>query len=658
MKFFENKHLFSFLYGEKSIWDCDMETRITEKGNETVTEFVLPDGLKITNIVKKHANHAYEWVNWFENLGKEPTKIISELWDCDCELPFEKDESKRGPAYVAERDEMTRVFAPTGSSFTDYEFFSNPYDMGVENNPPYLLTPDSAHKSFKNIGGRSSDGRAPFFNIHRQGKGVIIAIGWSGQWQCDLDRTDYGVRIRTKIEDTHFKLLPGEKIRTSSVVIMPYEGKVVESQNQWRRLVRSDFSLIGKPGRDKEGVFCTGLWGGMSDTAIFERIEAIKKNKLMFDDIWMDAGWYGTSKEPSPSEFEGDWWAHVGDWRPNPYLHPNEMDDVAKEIKEADMKFLLWFEPERCYHTAPIVKEHPEFMLMPKNEEDGSRLFNLGNDEAWQYCFETLSGIIERYDLHYYRQDFNTCPLPFWRKNDTEERIGITEIKHIMGLYKLWDALLERFPHLMIDNCAGGGRRIDIETMRRSIPLWRSDAQCPANYNPEISQMHNLTFSSWLPYSGTGMGRIWGDDYRARSSYAGALTTNFFYSESDQLKDDPQEFEWIKKMSKEYLKARPYFYEDFYPLTQVSDRSDIWSVAQYHRPNPGDGIVQVFRRENSPYTDSCFNLGGIDPEKTYVFSDADSGECFEISGSELLQKGFNVHIEKKRCAKLYFYHAK
>lgn len=170
--------------------------------------------------------------------------------------------------------------------------------------------------------------------------------------------------------------------------------------------------------------------------------------------------------------------------------------------------------------------------------------------------------------------------------------------------------------------------------------------------------MHNLTFSSWIPYSGTGMGRIWGDNYRARSSYTGALTTNFFFSESEQLKDDPKEFEWIKKMSKEYLKARPYFYEDFYPLTQVSDRSDIWSAAQYHRPDPGDGIVQGFRRENSPYTDSCFTLGGINPEKTYIFSDADNGECFEISGSKLLLKGFNVHVEERRCDKLYFYHTK
>jgi alpha-galactosidase len=30
-------------------------------------------------------------------------------------------------------------------------------------------------------------------------------------------------------------------------------------------------------------------------------------------------------------------------------------------------------------------------------------------------------------------------------------------------------------PQLRIDSCASGGRRNDLETMRRAVPLWRSD---------------------------------------------------------------------------------------------------------------------------------------------------------------------------------------
>ena len=117
--------------------------------------------------------------------------------------------------------------------------------------------------------------------------------------------------------------------------------------------------------------------------------------------------------------------------------------------------------------------------------------------------------MIEKLNIDCYRQDFNFQPLEYWRNNDASDRRGITEIKHINGLYKLLDALLDKFPNLLIDNCASGGRRIDIETLRRSIPLWRSDLMCPANYDIEATQCHNLSYNMWIPYSGTSSGRLY-----------------------------------------------------------------------------------------------------------------------------------------------------
>ena len=55
------------------------------------------------------------------------------------------------------------------------------------------------------------------------------------------------------------------------------------------------------------------------------------------------------------------------------------------------------------------------------------------------------------------------------------ERQGIAEIKYINGLYATLDELLDRFPGLVIDNCASGGRRLDYEMCRRSVPLFRTD---------------------------------------------------------------------------------------------------------------------------------------------------------------------------------------
>ena len=54
-------------------------------------------------------------------------------------------------------------------------------------------------------------------------------------------------------------------------------------------------------------------------------------------------------------------------------------------------------------------------------------------------------------------------PWLHWNFNESATRSGINEMKHIEGLYAFLDYLLEHKPSLVIDNCAGGGRRLDFE---------------------------------------------------------------------------------------------------------------------------------------------------------------------------------------------------
>jgi alpha-galactosidase len=652
MEFLKNNKRLSFKLDGQSAWDLDFESEVTEDDNILTTVYRFKSGLKVTNIAKKYEKFgAYEWVNYFENTSDISTGIISELWDCCCTLPLEHEEDRKWGAYFPDPKTAAKIYAPNGSVWSKKEFYCD-IDAFKDNHHTNHIYPGET-KRYSTSGGRSSEQNAPFFNISKNGKGYIFAIGWTGQWNCEISRDNDSVTLKSKIEDTHFKLMPGEKLRTSSVVIMPYEDGVTNAHNTWRRLVKENFSLIGGDGRDKTDLFCAGIWGGMKTESVLKRIDAIKKNNLPFEYIWMDAGWYGIDTKPTPDEFEGDWPVHTGDWRISPLIHPNKLKDVSKAAHDAGLKLLLWFEPERVISTTPVALSHPEYFLASDEEQCGNRLLNLGNPEAWDYCFNTLSEIINDLGIDCYRQDFNFSPLSYWRKNDDFDRRGITEIKHINGLYKLWDALLKKFPGLIIDNCASGGRRIDIETLRRSIPLWRSDFQCPANYDVEGSQCHNQTFNLWMPYSGTGTGRSY-DEYRVRSAYAAALTTNYSYSERENFCDTEEHVEFIKKYSNEYLKVRPYFSEDFYPLTEVSDKLDAWCATQFDRPSEGDGIVQVFRRENSPYETALFTLGGISSDSDYLFKDLDGGE-FKISGSELADCGLKITIPEKRKAKIYMY---
>lgn len=651
MKIFQEKPYFSFMLDEKAAWELPYTVSKQQKDDVTLTTYSFQNGLVVHHTLHYYPDFgAYEWLNEWENTASTPTGILSHILDCDLTLPMEKEAPRKWEAYFPDPDKATKVYNPTGSNWDTLEFYCDIDHLRENGRPNHILVGETKHYSC--TGGRSSQGLAPFFDITKNGQGYIMAIGWTGQWQCAISRAEESVTLRCGLEDTHFRLLPGEKLRTASVVLLPYQNGIEQGHNQWRRLVRQHFSLIGQSGRDEYGPLCANIWGGMSSASVLSRVEKIRENDFPFDYIWMDAGWYGIDVTPSPDEFEGHWGDYNGDWRISPLIHPNGLKDVSKAVHDSGKKFLLWFEMERAVPHAPAVAEHPDYFLRVE-EKTAPALLDLGNEDAWNYCFSTLCALIEQCGIDGYRQDFNMDPLVFWRKHDTPDRQGVTEIKHIMGMYRLWDALLARFPHLLIDNCASGGRRIDIETLRRSIPLWRSDFQCPANSDVEALQCHEQGFGFWMPYSGTSGGRLY-DMYRMRSGYAPALATNFTYSERESFCDTPEKKAFVEHMLQEYKKVRPYLSEDMYSLTEISTAKDIWCAIQYDRPQKEDGLLRVFRRDRSPYETACFFLRGIKSECSYEFTDADGGS-FAVDGKTLKEQGLRLTVATPRTAKLYFY---
>jgi alpha-galactosidase len=608
------------------------------------TRYALPDGLEITRTVRQYPEYgAVEQVLSFSNKADRKSGLITHLMDADLNLVLDKDPAVR-PGWRVDPCH-TRIISTSGSDCTKEEFY--PAERIIRSGESICYAPS---------GGRSSSKLAPFFDINQDQHGWLCAIGWTGQWQACMGRTDECIRLQTGIEDVSFRLLPGEQLRTSSWVLLPYSDGKVKAHNTFRRLVKQHFSLIGRPGRPEQGPFCTMNWGSMPSESMIRRIERMDKERFGYEYLWIDAAWYGASDGYCPSEFEGDWYTQTGNWQINPRTHPDGLRDVSAALKKRGMKLLLWIEPERVISTNPLPQQRPEWFLKRPDDTSTAQnwLLDLGNPAALAYTIDMVSNLIQDLDLGCYRQDFNCDPLPYWQANDEADRRGITQIKHIMGLYTFWDTLLERFPGLIIDNCSSGGRRIDIETLRRSIPLWRSDYQCVWDYMPEVSQMHSMGFASWLPYSGTGVGRVMGDTYRFRSSYAGALVMSYWGYEDREI-DDSQPLEWVRRTNAEYKRVRPYFYGDYYPLTPLPGVDGGWVAWQYDRPAQSDGIVQVFRQPQSPCETARLEVGGLMTNGVYTFENADTGETVQLTSEVLAQEGLMVCLPQRRSSQLLFY---
>jgi alpha-galactosidase len=385
------------------------------------------------------------------------------------------------------------------------------------------------------------------------------------------------------------------------------------------------------------------LWGGITSEERKKRINEFKAYDIGFEDVWIDAGWYGQC-ENCYEAFTGDWSQHTGEWEANKRVHPNGLQDVAACAKAAGMQLMLWVEPERAIQGTPVTQQHPDWFLSRQNSKN--LILNYGNEEAKAYVYNLLSSFVEKLELSCYRQDFNVHLTDYFKENDADNRRGITEMKHITGMYELWDSLLQKYPHLLIDNCAGGGRRIDIETLKRSIPFFRSDYQCNFNENPEVLQTHNANISCYLPYNGCTT-KTKNDTYAIRSSYSsswgGAFYNTIFQSMSEE------DFRWAKAVTDEYRKIRKYFSEDFYNHgSQVFDDTS-WAIWQYDDPVTQSGIVMAFRRSNSPFAQVDIALKGQYAGKTLTYTDLNAKVSFESD------KVLQICLPEKRSSVILTY---
>ena len=69
------------------------------------------------------------------------------------------------------------------------------------------------------------------------GGGLILAVGWPGQWAASFARdAASGLQVTAGQELTHLYLKPGEEIRTPLMALLFWKGTdPVRAQNLWRR---------------------------------------------------------------------------------------------------------------------------------------------------------------------------------------------------------------------------------------------------------------------------------------------------------------------------------------------------------------------------------------------------------------------------------------
>ena len=617
---------FSFTYGGKpsaellATWKRTTGSRdLSDRVEYEVAWTDENTGLRVTATVGCFKRYpAVDWVLHFENRGGGDTPVLADIQALDVQV--RTGNSKRAAV----------LHGLTGDVCGEQSFV--PFDALLDVGKSIHLAPG---------GGRPSNGAFPFSDLQYRDEGVIVGIGWSGQWAESLDRSGAGpTRLRAGMELTHLLLHPGERIRSPRILLMLWKGDRQVAHNRLRRLLLFSYvpKLNGRPARLPlvSQCFDRYSWARPEWATEAGQIAAARFAKEAgFDAHWLDAAW-----------FEGGFPNGVGSWYPKPQEFPNGLKPVGDACHKLGLKFVLWYEPERVAAGSQIAREHPEFVF--GGEQGG--LFKLGDPAARRWLTDLLSREIGEFGIDIYRNDFNIDPLSFWRANDAPDRQGMTEIRYVEGHYEMWDELRAKHPGLLIDNCASGGRRIDLETISRSVPLWRSDTSCSPGH-PDWNQAQTAGLSQYIPLH-TACG--WTPEpYDFRSSATGGAIAQWDYLNPEFAMD------LAKATIAEVKAGQAYWYGDFYPLVPCTTAPDDWAAYQFHRADLDAGLVLAFRRAESNYLALSVSLRGLEAERTYSvesIDDARKTTTRKMTGRELMNE-WELRLPKKGSSVVMRYRA-
>jgi len=464
---------FSFTYGGQpsrellKTWQVQRAVRQldTSRTQRTITFLDPRTKLQVhCEIIEYSEYPAVEWVFSFQNQGERDTPILENIQSFDVGLPLLSKQSVHFP-----KDAIVHHAEGSMAQLTSFRPFNHVLGPGQR------LSVESTASSWA----------LPFYNIEWESGGIITAIGWlAAPWKAEFWRDNRPlISVRTGMRESHFLLHPKEAVRMPRILLLFWKEDRIRGHNLWRRLMLDHYSP--RPGGQLvPPMLYTRGWGNWSEAQHLARINWWRQHDLPMECYWIDAGW---QRAPKPEEE----YEYLNNAVVREDLYPNGMKAVSAAAHAQGMKFVLWWGGGNVCYPSPsrVKKVRPELLSA---EHPGT---DHGNPQINRWMIDYFSRAIENWDIDIYRQDSRSV-APADRGPD---RVGINWARSAAGSCTFWDALLERCPHLMIDNCCGGGQNIDLEPVRRSMALWRSDYQVGTDNDPIGMQGQTYGLSFWYP---------------------------------------------------------------------------------------------------------------------------------------------------------------
>ena len=337
----------------------------------------------------------------------------------------------------------------------------------------------SGSQSIESRRGSSSHAQNPFMALVRKdtteqhGEVYGFSLVYSGNFlaQVEVD-THSQTRVSLGINPHGFEwhLNANEEFQTPEAV-MVYSSEGLNKMSQiYHTLYRT--RLARGYWRDRVRPILINNWEATKFSFNEEKILDIAKSAadVGIELFVLDDGWFGERND----DYRG-----LGDWYPNTNKLPSGISGLSKKVNDLGLSFGLWIEPEMVNKDSELYRNHPDWIISTPNRSDShgrnQYVLDFSRHEVVDYIHEMISKVLRESNISYIKWDMNRSITECYSKAFPKEQQGEVMHRYILGVYDLYERLINEFPKILFESCSSGGGRFDPGMLYYAPQAWASD---------------------------------------------------------------------------------------------------------------------------------------------------------------------------------------
>lgn len=504
--------------------------------------------------------------------------------------------------------------------------------------------------------GESSHQNNPFAALvsHNADEDIGEAFGfnlvYSGNFLAQAEVTQHKMtRFVMGINpfDFNWLLESNEEFMAPEVVMVYSDSGIGKMSRTFHDLYRQH--LIRGEYKDKRRPILINNWEATYFDFDTEKLISIAKeaSKAGIEMLVLDDGWFGHRDRDNSS---------LGDWFVYEKKLKGGLKYLVDEVNKLGMKFGLWFEPEMVSPDSELFRAHPDWAIqingLEMTQSREQYVLDYSNKEVRDYVYSLIRKVLDSANIEYIKWDMNrqltevgSSSLPAKRQRELWHR-------YVLGVYDLQNRLTSDYPHILLENCSGGGARFDAGMLFYSPQIWTSD-------DTDAYERLKIQYGTSLCYPASAMGAHVSDcpnhtvgrntPFNTRGNVA--MVGTFGY-ELDITRISENDRSQIPAQIEEFKKYNPLVREgDQYRIGNIfkDNTWDAWMFVSKDKKTAAFTYVQALARPN--YPSRRIKLKGL--IEGALYKNSETGETH--SGNVLMNAGIDVNLSGDFSSKVIYF---